>query len=222
MWIGFLINTMQFADKNIFMKKINYLFIAGILFASCDPPKGTYQEGTISIKAQIISPKTNINLGDSVAFYFEVPDTIELNGNKIKVFAGATDGGTGGFDACKIIPSLPGGFTNAPNQNTCLVFPKIGTYTINGATIFYNDNGKLKGLYYMIPQQKGVYFFDERQKGYVDLNNKTYKLRFSINFGNINRNHQMLIDSAGVANNFNNYLQAQLNNGLEIYGFKVN
>lgn len=204
------------------MKKIIYFLFLILFIVSCDPPKDIYQEGNIAIRAQVVNPRSSIVLGDSMAFYFEVPDTIELNGNRIKVSANSNDGGTNGFGPCKIIQSLPGGFTNSPNQNTCSIFAKVGTYTINQATIFYNDNGKLKGLYYIIPEKKGVYFFEQTQLGYVNLNNNTYRLRFSFNFGNINRNHQMLIDSAGAASGFNGYLQGKINNGLEVYGFRVN
>lgn len=206
------------------MKPLLSAILLLMLLGSCDPrsAKDLYQTGTIAIKAQVINPRTTISLGDSVAFYFEVPDTVELNGNRIKVTASNNDGGTNGFAPCKIIPSITGGFTNAPTQNTCIVYAKTGTYNANQAFTLQNDNGKLKGLYYMIPQQKGVYFFWQQQQGYVDLNNQNLKLRFTFNFGNINRNHQLLIDSVGAGNNFNLFLQDKVVQGLEVYGFKVN
>ena len=203
------------------MKQILFAALILLNLLSCAPPRDLYGTGTIAIKAQVINPQTNINLGDSVAFYFEVPDTIELDGSRIKVDVGNNDGGNIGFNPQKIIPSLPGGFSNNPSLNTCKIYANPGTL-INYSFDFANQNGKLFGKYYMIPQQKGVYFLDQSQEGYIDLNNNSLKLRFSINFGNINRNHQMLIDSAGVTNNFNLFLQDHINNRREIYGFKVN
>ena len=203
------------------MKQILFAALILLNLLSCNPPN-LYKTGTIAIKAQVINPQTNINLGDSVAFYFEVPDTIELDGSRIKVDVGNNDGGNIGFNPQKIIPSLPGGFSNNPSLNTCKVYANPGYLTRNETLHFTNAGGKILAKYYMIPQQKGVYFLDQSQEGYIDLNNNSLKLRFSINFGNINRNHQMLIDSAGVTNNFNLFLQDHINNRREIYGFKVN
>jgi hypothetical protein len=202
--------------------KQSLLIFTVLFFVACDPPNDMYQTGTVQITAQVINPRTNINLGDSVAFYFEVPDTVQLNGTKIKVSAGNNDGGTNGFAPCKIIQSSAGGFSNSSSLNTCLVYAKKGTYTSNQAFTLQNENGKLRGLFYMIPQQKGVYFFWQQQQGFIDLNNQSLRLRFNYNFGNINRNHQMLIDSAGASNNFGLFLQDKINQGLEVYGFKVN
>lgn len=204
------------------MKKIGVIILILVFLQSCDPPRDIYQTGTISIKAEVINPRTTITLGDSVAFFFEVPDTVLFNGKRIKVSAGNNDGGNNGFNVNKMDPSRSGGFTNAPTLNTCNLYASVGQITNSGVWSFLNQNGKLIGKYFMIPQQKGVYFFEQTQEGYVDLNNQSLKLRFSFNFGNINRNHQMLIDSAGPVNNFNLFLQDKISRGLEIYGFKVN
>lgn len=204
------------------MRQIFFFIFILLFIQSCDPPRDIYQNGIIAIKAQVINPRTTINLGDSVAFYFEVPDTVLLNGNNIRVSNNNNDGGNNGFNANKIDLSRSGGFTNAPTLNTCNLYASIGHITTSGVWAFSNQNGKLIGKYFMIPQQRGVYFFEQTQEGYVDLNSQTLKLRFSFNFGNINRNHQMLIDSAGTVNNFNLFLQDRISRGLEIYGFKVN
>lgn len=204
------------------MKNIILALFISFSLVACDPPRDLYQTGTIAIKAQVIDPRTDINLGDSVAFYFEVPDTIELNGARIKVSVSNKDGGNIGLNAQKIIPSLPGGFSNNPSLNTCKTWASPGNLTNTITFNFSNQNGKLSGKYYMIPQQKGVYFFEEPQEGYATLDDGSIKLRFSINFGNINRSHQMLIDSAGAANHFEMFLQDHIDKGREIYGFRVN
>ena len=204
------------------MKQICIVFLLLSLLEGCDPPRSKYEGGTIEIKAEVINPKTTISLGDSVAFYFEVPDTVLLNGSPVKVSAGRNDGGNNGFGVCKIDLTRTGGFTNAPTLNTCKLFASTGQITASGDWSLANQNGKLSAKFYMIPQQKGVYFFEQSQEGWIDLNNQSLKLRFSFNFGNINRNHQMLVDSAGPASNFNLFLQDKLSRGLEVYGFKVN
>lgn len=203
------------------MKKILIIIIT-ISLGACDPPRDIYQTGTIAINAEVVNPRTTISLGDSVAFYFEVPDTVILNGNKTKVSITSNDGGNNGFNANKIDLSRTGGFTNAPTLNMCKLYASIGNITTSGVWSFSNQNGKLLGKFYMIPQQKGVYFFEQTQQGYIDINNQSLKLRFTFNFGNINRNHQLLIDSAGVSNNFNLFLQGKISQGLEVYGFNVN
>lgn len=204
------------------MKYVLFLSLLSCLFASCDPPRDTYQTGTIAIKAQVINPRTTISPGDSVAFYFEVPDTVILNGSPVKVNISNSDGGNIGLTPYKIIPTNIGGSTNAPALRTCELYANPGNLSINETLNLSIQNGKLIGRLFMIPQQKGVYYLLQTQEGHVDLNNRSLKLRFSINFGNINRNHQMLIDSAGASNNFHLYLQDKINQGLEVYGFKVN
>ncbi len=203
------------------MKQILLILFGANFLLSCNPPRDIGQ-GTITINSQVLNPRTTISLGDSVAFYFEVPDTVLLNGNRIKVTIGSNDGGNNGFYANKIDLSRSGGFTNAPSLNTCKTFSNVGQIGPTGDLVFANQGGKLLGRFYMIPQQKGVYFFEQTQQGYVDLNNQSLKLRFSFNFGSVNRNHQMLIDSAGAANNFNLFLQGKISQGLEVYGFRVN
>lgn len=205
--------------KIIYMRYIKFAFVILFFGESCDPPRDMSM-GTIAIKAEVINPRTSISLGDSVAFYFEVPDTVLLNGNRIKVSASTNDGGSNGFHTNKINSSEIAGYE--VNSSSCKIYANPGQVGPTGDLVFTNQGGKLFGMFYMIPQQKGIYFFQQTQLGYVDLNNQSLKLRFNFNFGNINRNHQMLIDSAGASNNFNLYLQDKLNQGLEVYGFRVN
>lgn len=202
--------------------KSKFFLILAVILISCDP-KGELFDPTqsIAIKAQVINPKTEINLGDSVAFYFEVPDTVGVGGSRTAVTASDRDGANIGFNARKIISTLPSGSTNSPNENTCDVYAHPGTFAGRAETFtFANQNGKLKGTFYMIPRQKGVYLFEQTQEGYAWLNDKALSVRFSINFGNVNRNHQMLIDSAG-ASGFGTWLQDRVGRGMEVYGFRV-
>jgi hypothetical protein len=51
---------------------------------SCDSLRYTNHIGTIATKAKVITPRTKVNLGDSVAFYSEVPDNVALDGKPRK------------------------------------------------------------------------------------------------------------------------------------------
>jgi hypothetical protein len=194
-------------------------FAVLLLLASCNPGAGLYDGGTIAITARVINPRPIIQLGDSVAFYFEVPDSVTLNGTRIAVSAGNKDGATIGFDVNKIKPSSASGFQF--NSPSCQVYANPGSLTANKTLFFTNRNGKLLANYYLIPKQRGIYFFDQVQTGYTDLNNRNLLLTFSINFGKVDRSHQLLIDSAGAANRFDLYLKGHTDAGLEIYGFRV-
>lgn len=188
---------------------------------SCDPPRDLYETATIEINAQVINPATNIQLGDSVAFYFEVPDSVVLNNTRIKATISNSDGGSIGLTPFKILSSSIGGSTNHPSLRTAKLYANPGKLSYNETLELVNQNGKLLAKLFMIPQERGVYYLLQSQLGYVDLDNNRLKLRFSINFGAINRNHQLLIDSAGASSNFTLYLQDKINQGLEVYGFRV-
>jgi hypothetical protein len=194
-------------------------FASLLLLAACDPPPGLYDAGTVAITARVLNPRPIIHLGDSVAFYFAVPDSVTLNGTRIAVSAGNKDGATIGFDANKINSSAIAGFQI--NPPSCQIYANPGSLTANGTLEINSLNGRIVGRYYMIPKQKGIYFFDQSELGYADLNDRKLMIRFSINFGNVNRSHQMLIDSAGAANRFDMYLRGRINQGFEVYGFRV-
>jgi hypothetical protein len=202
------------------MKHFFLFLCTSILIFACDPPKSAITPTAIDINAQVINPKTTINLGDSVAFYFEVPDSVTINGTKTKVNAGSSDGADIGLYACKINPTAIAGFET--NSIDCKKYVNPGSISAVGNLLFANQNGKLLAKIFFIPQKKGVYFFEQSQYGYIGLNNGSLNFRFSFNFGNINRNHQMLIDSAGVANKFDLFLQGKISQNLEVYGFRVN
>ena len=190
-----------------------------LLAAACDPPGDLYDGGTVAITARVLNPRPIIHLGDRVAFYFEVPDNVTLNGTRIAVSVGNKDGATIGFNANKINSSAPSGFQF--NPPSCQTYTNPGSLTANNAIFFANRNGKLVARYYMIPKQKGIYFLDQLSLGYTDLNNRNLLLTFSIDFGKVDRSHQLLIDSAGAASRFSLYLNGKVNQGYEVYGFRV-
>jgi hypothetical protein len=194
-------------------------FAALLLLCSCNPGAGLYDGGTIAITARVLNPRPIIHLGDSVAFYFEIPDSVTLNGTQVAVSAGNKDGASIGFNANKIKSSSASGFQF--NSPSCQIYANPGSLTSNNTLNFTNRNGKLLAKYYLIPKQKGIYFLDQTQLGYADLNNRNLLLNFSIDFGKVDRSHQMLIDSAGTTSRFDLYLKGRTDGGLEVYGFRV-
>ncbi len=203
------------------MRYLVFCCFLNFIIISCDPPRDMYDTAIIAINAQVINPATDIQLGDSVAFYFEVPDSVVINNTRIKATISNSDGGTIGLTPYKVLSSSTWGATNHPTLRTAKLYAKPGKLSYNETLELVNQNGKLLAKLFMIPQERGVYYLLQSQLGYVDLNNNRLKLRFSINFGAINRNHQLLIDSAGPSSNFNLYLQDKINQGLEVYGFRV-
>jgi hypothetical protein len=194
-------------------------FAALLLLCSCDPPGDLYDAGAVAITARVINPNPVISLGDSVAFYFAVPDSVILNGTRIAISAGNNDGATIGFFKNRILAAKASGFET--DTKSCQTYANPGSLTANGTLTFTSRNGKLLGRFYMIPKQKGIYFLEQAGMGYMDLNNHNLSLRFSIDFGKINRNHQLLIDSAGTTSRFNQFLQGRISQGYEVYGFRV-
>jgi hypothetical protein len=204
------------------MKIINiiYLLTTIIILIACNPPKSDVinTPGVITINSKIINPKRDLKIGDSLIIYFEVPDTITVNGIKIKALASNDDAANIGLSTNKIIGSS---ITNNPTKNGCISIVNPVTLNTYDVMNLKNQNGKLFGNYIIIPQEKGVFFFEQNQNGYIGINNKSIQTRFTFNFGNIERNHQMLLDSAKAVNNFNLFLQGKKDSGFEIYGFKV-
>ena len=194
-------------------------FVTLMLLAACDPPGDLYDGGTVAITARVLNPRPIIHLGDSVAFYFEVPDSVTLNGTRLRVSASGKYGGVIELSASKITTTKSAGFE--PFTKSCSFYANPGSSTGDGILTLTNRNGKLLGRLYMIPRQKGIYFLAQTGLGYLDLNNQGILVRCSINFGKVDRSHQLLIDSAGAASGFDMYLRGRINQGYEVYGFRV-
>ena len=187
---------------------------------SCDPPKslGVY-DGVVNINAKIVNPRDSIGINDTIRIQLEVPDTLIYNGQPTPVFFGNNDGANCGIRLNKIDTINAGSIGPATGSIT---LASIGYLNPNKAIFFKQVGNRLKAEYLYLPKTKGVFFLEQQQDGSLDASNRQYKFSFKFNFGNINHNHQMLIDSAGPAAHFNLYLQGHIVNGWEIYGFKVN
>lgn len=190
-----------------------------LLLAACDPGDNDVFVGQVAITARVLSPKPIIHLGDSVAFYFEVPDSVTLNGTRIAVSAGTKDQASLDVNANKINAAASTGFDIYSRD--CQLYASPGNTTAYGTLHFARRNARLVSKLYLIPKERGIYFFEQAGPGLATLNGRDLLVTFSIDFGNVNRNHQLLLDSAGVASKFSAYLQGRMNQGNEVYGFRV-
>lgn len=196
-------------------------FATLLLLAACDPRAG-YNDlfmGPVAITARVLSPRPVIHLGDSVAFYFEVPDSVTLNGTRLAVSVGAKDEANLDVNANKINAAASTGF-DIYSRN-CQLYAAPGSVTAYGSLRFAHRNAKLVSKLYLIPKQRGIYFFEQAGPGLATLNGRDLQVTFTFDFGSVNRNHQLLIDSAGTASKFSTYLQRRISQGHEIYGFRV-
>jgi hypothetical protein len=204
------------------MKQLTIILIVSLFVGSCDPTNRdlpTGFQGTINITAKVINPRDSIGINDTVRVSFESLDTILYNGNKVSVNYSNNDLAYTDIKFYKIDRAYHG----AQGQPTgSIIFSTIGSLAANKAVLTFQNNGtSMKGEYDFIPKIPGVYFFDQILPGFLSANGGQYKLDTYWNYGNINRNHQMLIDSAGASSNFTLFLQDRINNGFEVYGFKV-
>jgi hypothetical protein len=177
-------------------------------------------EGKINITARIVNPRDSIGINDTVRIQLESLDTILYNGNKVKVSYGNSDRATCPLHLFRLDKSYAG--SQGPALGST-IYTTVGSLDASKHTLTFQNNGNsLKGEYVIIPKVPGVYFLDQQLPGELSANNGQYKLDTYWNYGSINRNHQMLIDSAGATSGMALFLQDRVNNALEVYGFKVN
>ncbi|MGH7885097.1 MAG: hypothetical protein ACRENO_05310 [Thermodesulfobacteriota bacterium] len=158
-------------------------------------------------------------MGDSVCFIFQIPDTINLNGNnKIKLFYGNNDGATFPVANNEIDTTFNAGYR--PFSPNLKQYAEPGNIQ-GGINLKVVNSNKLYTKYYLIPQKKGVYFLDLPQAGYVDANNGGLKARAAYTFNVSNKNHNLLISSTLPRHNMVATIQARLNQGFDIYAFAV-
>jgi hypothetical protein len=206
------------------MKKFFLIAIMLVCIMSCDPPPGLhgdYSKTTI-ISAQIVNPKDSIGINDTVRVQFEVPDTIFINSDSSKpvsVIITEKDGANCGVHL-RIIDTS---FSRLQIPSTTSIVKATVGYLNPVKNIFFERIGnKLKAEYIFIPKARGVYYLEQNTSGFMDVNNGRYKLSFKWNYGNINRNFQMLSDSSTAMGLNMNWLQALINQGYDYYGFRAN
>ncbi|MGH7885095.1 MAG: hypothetical protein ACRENO_05300 [Thermodesulfobacteriota bacterium] len=204
------------------MKYLSKVIITSLFLGSCDPrsSKDLYQQGFFTFSVKVLNPRDTINLGDSVCFIFEIPDTVTINGNKVRPFYGSNDGVTISLEDSKMDTTLGGesrGFT--PD---CDTYATPGN-TQGGLNLGKISNNKLYSKFYMIPKKKGVYFLSNPQAGYFSINNEGIKGRLLYTLDVIDKHHSLLINTARPQNrtSFAAFIQAQEGMGQPIYGFAV-
>ncbi|MGH7885096.1 MAG: hypothetical protein ACRENO_05305 [Thermodesulfobacteriota bacterium] len=203
------------------MKYLSKVIITSLFLGSCDPrsSKDLYLSGNFIFPVEVVNPRDSINLGDSVCFIFQIPDTINLNGNnKIKPFYGSNDGAT--FPTQKLeVDTIFNGGAN-PGSTYIKDYAEPG-FVQGGVNLKVVNSNKLYTKYYLIPQRKGIFFLELAQAGYVDANNGGLKARAVYTLNVPNRNHNLLISSTLPRHNMAAYIQGRQNLGLEIYAFAV-
>jgi hypothetical protein len=204
------------------MKQLFLTLIISVFLGFCTPRNRELPAkygGRINITARIINPQDSIGINDTVKIQFESLDTIVYNGINTHVMYSNHDYAYTDIILHKIDNSYAG--SQGPASGS-LIFTPTGRLDASKHVLTFQNNGNsLKGEYDIIPKFPGVYFFDQILPGFLSADNGDYQLDTYWNYGSINRNHQMLIDSAGPTANFSLFLQDRLNHGLEVYGFKV-
>ncbi len=204
------------------MKYIPTIFSAVILFISCDPrsSKDLYQQGSMMINVNILNPRDSVNLGDSICFVFDVPDTILINSNKYSPTYEVNDGISITLNDCKMDTSLGGEWRSYTPD--CDTYANPGTLQPD-FSLAKLSNRKLYGKFFLIPKSRGVYFLQNQQAGYFSINNQGLKGRVFIKFDVPDKHHDLLLNKARAQNkvSFQAFLQNSENVNLPIYGFVV-
>ena len=199
------------------MKYLTFLILVITLCDSCDPRSGknVYLSGNFIFPVDVVNPRDTINLGDSVCFIFQIPDTINLNGNnKVIPYYGNNDGASFPVAYNEIDTTFNAGYR--PFSLNLERYGDPGSNIIGGVHLKVVSPSKLFTKYYLIPKKKGVYFLDLPQAGYVDANNGGLKARAAYTFNVANKNHHLLISSTLPRHNMQATINSRTNQGLEI------
>jgi hypothetical protein len=204
------------------MKYAFFLLLPILAIVACDPPKDVVQQGNFTFSARVVNPRDTINLGDSVCFIFEIPDTINLNGSiKIATSYGGNDGINLSLEDNKMDTSLGGesrGFT--PD---CDTYASPGSISGGLSLNLGRLGNKFYSKLYFIPRKKGVYFLSTPQIGYFSINNETVKGRVFFTIDVPDKHHTLLINTARPQNRaaFAAFIQSEEGKRQPIYGFAV-
>lgn len=181
-----------------------------------------YQQGAFTFPVSVVNPKDSINLGDSVCFIFEIPDSITINGNRIHPFYGSNDGISIDLEDSKMDTTVNG--ESIAFTPDCDLYAAPG-YIRGGASLQLGKTGnnKLYSRLFLIPKKKGVYFLSNPQVGYFSINNEGIKGRVLFTIDVPDKHHTLLINTARPQNraSFEAFIQAQERMGQPIYGFAV-
>ncbi len=199
-----------------------------IILNSCDPHDdfGMSFDIVVTSNAQLLNYKDTFNLGDTLKFSFQIPDSITYNGKLVYTNINSTDFAHV-YPALNIIDTSVGstsglGVVREGDYNGYAI---IGSFNkTNKQLSFENINSRFKALYYLIPLKRGVYFIDERDYGRAELNSNNYKTNVHFSFGNINRHFNYILDNlkANQVVNMSNYLSTKgENQPKELLAFYV-
>jgi hypothetical protein len=199
------------------MKSLFFFLTTILLLVACDPP--IVNQGAFIFPVTVVNPRDSINLGDSVCFIFEIPDTINLNGNKkIRPFYGNNDGASFPTQKKEVDTTFNGGAN--PSSIYIKDYAEPG-FIQGGINLKVISSNKLYTKYYLIPQRKGVYLLELAQPGYFTANDGSFNARAVYTLNVPDKNHHLLISSTLPRHNMAAYIQGRQDLGLEIYAFAV-
>ena len=212
------------------MKKIKLPIIPFVIFIiaiSCDPPKSLYSANNadiVQLTAKVLNPKDTFALGDTIKFYFEVPDSISFNGILTKV-------GIANGDICFInqyvykVDSSYYSSVSRAHSDKCLELGSIGYIDNHSGNLYFgNDNGIFKTFYYLVPKIKGPYYLEEGRNSFMICGNNLIRSSLHFDFGNVNRHFEYITENVKPEQK-NNVMQFLSDKGqgknYELYAFYV-
>lgn len=169
-----------------------------IIIYGCDPAKEDYYSNNadvVIINAKLLNPKDTFSLGDTVKFYFEVPDSISFNGKKIKANVLSND-------FCSFQQTVSILDTNdianyyLALSSKCVQSAGIGYINQSSRQLYLGkDNGIFKSFYYLIPQKSGIFILEENSYASMYTDNGAVRSSVHFDLGTINRHYDYFINN---------------------------
>jgi hypothetical protein len=182
------------------MKKV-FLFITVIalvlFYSSCDPRKEDYYSNNndvVIINPILLNPKDTFNLGDTLKFYFEVPDSISFNGKKIKTNISNADFCSFNQGVSILDTSHSADYYRVFDA-VCKQDAKIGYISPQWQLYLGKDGSTYKSFYYLIPKKSGIFILEENNYGLMYTDNALVRSNVHFDLGTINRHFEYFVNN---------------------------
>lgn len=229
-YLIFLITMALIANfKTYIMKKLVislYLIMTTILFTKCDPDRNTGGTFHFKVKGMVNNTNESIRLGDTLKFEVKIPPIItatNLDGTTRTETVNSLQSAFYGFDIFRVDTINR---TVYPNDSTKMKYTINPGYQINGCPTcftgfaYIQQNPPYNCVLNLIPQVKGVFYFEIiPQQGNFKVNNNFEGL-FSVGIDAPDRHYTMLRSYLGAS--FYNGIPNRDSLGFGAYGFRVN
>ena len=177
--------------------------------------------GAFQIKAKVVNQNESINLGDSLQFVFEIPDTILLNG--ISTILIDKVGADVGEEVRFVDSTKPSGVDYPIPYNLVKIYVNPGTL-INNYVRLTKIGSRLYANYYLIPKKKGVYMiYCGSIGGYFQGSSKDGKIngRVVFDFDVVDKHHYLIKKAMGSAADYGPMISDHESRGQGFYAFEV-